>query len=268
MDPKILFRVCIFQLLPVLFVPCLYAQPGKDDLTVGKSILIRSEILDETRPVYIRLPGNYSESQKSYPVLYVFDAELNFIPVCGVVHLLERLQNFPGIIVAGIPNTDRMRDLTPTWDRDFHIGGGGDVFIRFMREELFPYREQNFRTAPFRILEGHSISGMFALYIFTEDTSLFDAFIAVSPSMYWDRQIMLAKLDSFLTENPTLEKQLYLTLANEPSFMYVHETVDILKKNAPAGLQWSFRMDTTGTHETAPIRSTLEGLRWFFPNYY
>ena len=130
MDPYV-FPWRMQHILPALLLAitgtCLTGQETQDFLTIGKTIHIRSEILDETRPIYVRLPGNYTEGRGAYPVLYLFDAELNFPPVCGVVHLLERLEGFPGLIVAGIPNTDRMRDLTPTWDRDFHIGGGGDT---------------------------------------------------------------------------------------------------------------------------------------------
>jgi len=168
--------------------------------------------------------------------------------------------------VIGIPNTDRMRDLTPTHDRKFDIGGGGDNFLKFLREELIPFIDQNYRAKPFRILEGHSVSGMFTMYAFCADTSLFDAYIAVSPSMYWDEQIMLVKIEDFLKTNPQLKKQLYITLSNEPEFMFVKETIAIIKKVAPPGLIWQFKQDTTERHEIAPLRSTYEGLRFIFSN--
>jgi len=233
-------------------------------INIGYSVKLSSKILNECRSIFIYLPDNYDNNQNPCSVLYLFDAETNFTPVCGVVDILSRWKVIPCLIVVGIPNTDRMRDLTPTLDRKFKIGGGGDNFLRFLREELIPYIDHNFNTQPLRILEGHSISGMFTMYTFTADTTLFDAYIAVSPSMYWDEQIMLTRIEDFLKSNPDLKKQLYITLANEPEFMFVKETIEIIKQEAPANLIWKFLQDTTERHEIAPLRSTYEGLRFIF----
>jgi predicted alpha/beta superfamily hydrolase len=240
------------------------AQDSIATINIGYSIQFKSTVLNEERTIFIYLPDDYKKDQESFPVLYLFDAEINFKPVCGVVDILSRWKIIPGIIVIGLPNTDRMRDLTPTHDRQFNIGGGGDNFLKFLRKELMPFIDQNYNTQPFRILEGHSISGMFTMYAFIADTALFDAYIAVSPSMYWDEQIMLSKIEDFLKTNPQLKKQLYITLSNEPEFMLVKETIEVIKKEAPIGLIWEFRQDTTERHEIAPLRSTYEGLRFIF----
>ncbi len=233
-------------------------------VNIGHAFQFNSVILNEKRTIYVHLPDSYTKEQKSYPVLYLFDAEINFKPVCGVVDILSRWKIIPGLIVIGLPNTDRMRDLTPTRDRKFNIGGGGDNFLRFLKEELIPHIDNNYNTQSFRILEGHSISGMFTMYAFTADTTLFAAYIAVSPSMYWDEQIMLSKIDDFLKTNPDLRKQLYVTLSNEPEFMLVKETIAIIRKVAPVTLKWKFRQDPTERHEIAPLKSTYDGLRFIF----
>ena len=240
------------------------AQDSTTSITIGHAIQFNSIILNEDRTIFIYLPDGYKMNQESYPVLYLFDAEINFKPVCGVVDILSRWKIIPETIVIGLPNIDRMRDLTPTLDRKFNIGGGGDNFLKFLREELIPFIDQNYNTQSFKILEGHSISGMFTMYAFISDTSLFDAYIAISPSMYWDEQIMLSKIEDFLKTNPLLKKQLYITLSNEPEYMLVKETIEIIKKVAPANLIWKFKQDTTERHEIAPLRSTYEGLRFIF----
>ena len=240
------------------------AQDSITSITIGHAIQFNSIILNEERTIFIYLPDGYKMNQESYPVLYLFDAEINFKPVCGVVDILSRWKIIPETIVIGLPNIDRMRDLTPTRDRKFNIGGGGDNFLKFLREELMPFIDQNYNTQSFKILEGHSISGMFTMYAFIADTSLFDAYIAISPSMYWDEQIMLSKIEDFLKTNPLLKKRLYITLSNEPEYMLVKETIDIIKKEAPANLIWKFKQDTTERHEIAPLRSTYEGLRFIF----
>ena len=75
------------------------------------------------------------------------------------------------------------------------------LIIKFLREELIPYIDKNYNTQSFRILEGHSTSGTFTLR-HSQNTTLFDAFIAVSPSMYWDEQIMLTIIEKYLKEYP------------------------------------------------------------------
>jgi len=75
-----------------------------------------------------------------------------------VVDILSSWKIIPETIVIGLPNIERMRDLTPTRDRKFNIGGGGDNFLKFLREELMPFIDQNYTTQSFKILEGHSIS--------------------------------------------------------------------------------------------------------------
>jgi len=261
------FTVMIFLLFSALIG---FAQTGYIlhdtiiPINIGYTINLNSTILNESRTIFIHLPDNYTKDLNPCPVLYLFDAETNFKPVCGVADILCRWKVIPGLIVVGIPNTDRMRDVTPTHDRKFHIGGGGDIFLRFLGEELIPYIDNNYNTQSFRILEGHSISGMFTMYAFTADTALFDAYIAVSPSMYWDEQIMLSKLEEFLKANHDLKKQLYITLANEPDFMFIKETIEIMQIHSPVNLDWRFLQDTTERHEIAPLRSTYEGLRFIF----
>jgi predicted alpha/beta superfamily hydrolase len=243
-----------------------FSQDSICAINIGYSIILKSNVLNEDRTILIYLPDNYKENKKSFPVLYLLDAETNFKHTIGVVDILSRSSLIPEMIVIGIQNTDRMRDLTPTHDRKFHIGGGGDNFLKFLSEELIPFIDKNYKTKPFRILEGHSMGGLFTMYTFISDKSLFDAYIVISPSMYWDDQIMLSKIEDFLKTNPSLQKQLYITLANEPGFMLVKETIDIFKKEAPTELRWEFKKDTTETHEIASLRSTYEGLRYIYSN--
>jgi predicted alpha/beta superfamily hydrolase len=267
---RIVIIYCSLLILVSFYSSNGFCQDSITSINIGYSIKIKSKVLNENRMIYVSLPDNYKENQKSFHVLYLLDAETNFKNTCGVVDILTSVENMarssfiPEMIVIGIPNTDRMRDLTPTHDRKFDIGGGGDNFLKFLREELIPFVDKNYRTEPFRILEGHSIGGMFAMYTFISDTSLFDAYIVVSPSMYWDDKIMLPKIETFLKTSPLLQKKLYITLANEQAFMNVKETIEIFKKEAPDGLKWKFKQDTTETHEISPLKSTYDGLRFIY----
>ena len=91
--------------------------------------------------------------------------------------------------MVGVVNVDRVRDLTPEpgeADRKrYPSSGHADRFRRFLEEELVPYVDTHFRTQPFRILAGHSHGGLFAIHALLSGDA-FDAFIASSPSLYWN----------------------------------------------------------------------------------
>ena len=70
----------------------------------------------------------------------------------------------PEVIVVGVTNTDRTRDLSPSRDPNFPTSGGADRFLDFFEKELVPFVESGYRTAPFRIFAGHSAGGLFALH--------------------------------------------------------------------------------------------------------
>jgi predicted alpha/beta superfamily hydrolase len=255
-----------YYLLILTFFCCCstFCQDSITKIEIGYSIKIKSKVLNEDRTIFIYLPDSYKGTQKTYPVLYLLDAETNFKHTCGIVDLLSRSSIIPDMIIVGLPNTDRMRDLTPTYDKKFNIGGGAENFLNFLKVELIPFVDQNYITQSFRILNGHSIGGLFAIYAFISDTLLFNAFIVTSPSMYWDDKIMLSKIENFLKTSPLLRKKLYITLANEPDYMNVKETIEVFKKEAPKGLNWKFKQDTTETHEISPLKSTYDGLRFIY----
>jgi predicted alpha/beta superfamily hydrolase len=260
-------RVIIYCYLLILFsFSCSngFCQDSITTINIGYSIKFKSKVLNEDRMLFIYLPDSYEEPQKSYPVLYLLDAETNFKYTCGIVDLLSRSSIIPEMIIVGLPNTDRMRDLTPTYDKKFNIGGGAENFLAFLKEELIPFIDQNYKTQSFRILNGHSIGGLFTMYAFISDTLLFNSYIVTSPSMYWDDKIMLSKIETFLKTSPLLQKKLYITLANEGEFMNVKETIEVFKKEAPDGLKWKFKQDTTETHEISPLKSTYDGLRFIY----
>lgn len=130
----------------------------------------------------------------------------------------------PELIVVGITNTDRTRDLTPTnaslWRADgteakLPTSGGADKFLKFIETELIPKVEANYRTQPYRVFAGHSFGGLFALHTFLTRPELFNAYIAVSPTMDWDNHLLSRKAEEFFKDRKELNKTLYLTLANE-----------------------------------------------------
>ena len=98
-------------------------------------------------------------------------------------------------MVVSIPNTtDRGRNLTPAIklnleaQKEMPTAGGADKMLSFIKEELIPHIDTAFNTSPFRILTEHSFGGLFAVHTLINEPELFDAYISISPSIWWDNQ--------------------------------------------------------------------------------
>lgn len=191
-------------------------------IVIGTKYSLRSNILQEDREYWISLPDSYNNkesSYKRYPVLIVLDGNLHFKPIAGMVNYMSsdvyRSWKIPEMIVVAIQNVDRRRDYTP--DKVITVRenntGGGDSFLSFLEDELLPELDQKFRTAPYRILFGHSLGGLLAAHTYMKEETLFNAFIAVDPSFgTWDEETMDKKLDA-VTEQ-SFERFIYIATAN------------------------------------------------------
>lgn len=191
-------------------------------VVIGTKHILYSNTLNEDREYWVSLPdsyGNKGKSYKKYPVLIVLDGNIHFKAITGMVNYMssEYTGNtrIPEMIVVAIQNVNRRRDFTPdkiitTREND---SGGGESFLRFLEDELIPELDQKYRTAPYRILFGHSLGGLLATYAYMKENTLFNAFIAVDPSFgTWDTETMDKKLDD-VTEK-SFERFIYIATAN------------------------------------------------------
>tara|TARA_R110002012_G_scaffold88274_2_gene217597 strand:+ start:30182 stop:31240 length:1059 start_codon:yes stop_codon:yes gene_type:complete len=178
--------------------------------------------LDEDREYWISLPDSYDDTKaayKSYPVLIILDGNIHFKSIAGMVNYMSsdayRSWKIPEMIVVGIQNVDRRRDYTP--DKIITVrennSGGGEKFLSFVEEELIPELERKYRTEPYRILFGHSLSALLATHAYMKEKSLFNAFIAADPSMgTWDSETMDQKLEA--VTNESFKRFFYVATAN------------------------------------------------------
>ncbi len=169
--------------------------------TLGESVTLSSQILHEPRIVNIYVPDSYRrDSLKRYPVIYLLDGSANedFIHIVGLVQFgtFPWVHLLPETIVVGIANVDRIRDFTfpthNTKDHDaFPTSGGSDTFIRFISEELQPWVDTHYRTDSVKTLIGQSLGGLLATEILFRQPDLFDNYIIISPSLWWDNMSLL-----------------------------------------------------------------------------
>ncbi len=251
-----------------------------EPITIGETVTIESKVLGETRTVLISTPARYAQRSDRYPVLYMTDGNAHLLHTRGTVDFLSRNGLMPDLIVVSVANTDRTRDLTPT--RAFRTldegtrqevanSGGADRFLEFFERELFPYVEANYRTSPYRLFAGHSLGGLLALHVFAGHPDMFDAIIAVSPSLQWDDDHILKRVSQALQSGGDLHKTLFVTMGdeerNEKSPTRFERLQGILRKAKVQGLSWSSRLMTDEDHGTVVLRSHYFGLRAVFDGW-
>lgn len=263
----------LFSLL--FFIPFVaLAQPKGEPVTIGERFELESTVLGEARPYLVGLPRDYADSDQPYPVLYVLDGDGHFHHTTGTVNFLSRTGRMPPMIVVAIPNTtDRTRDLTPPITKAdksrFPTAGGADNMLRFIGEELMPHIEKNYRTSPYKVLIGHSFGGLFAIHAMVHRPEIFDAYLAISPSLWWDQQQLVEQAQTFLLKNPEFEANLYMTMANEGGDMLggAWKLAAVLEEKASSALQWEFRLMEEENHGSIPHRSTYYGLETIFKEW-
>ena len=156
--------------------------------------------------------------------MILLDGTVHFHMASGVVHFMSSARNrnrfMPETIIVAIENVDRERDFTVTKlkTRRPNTMGGGSNFLRFMQEELIPFIDSNYRTEPVRTMVGHSLGGLLTLNAYMDNNSLFDAYISIDPSIWWDEETMKHKVDSISTTS--LDKKLFIATANQGEVNY------------------------------------------------
>lgn len=196
-------RFCVLCAIVFAWV-ALWAIPVEALQITGNHQLIKSfpsTILGNSRDLIVLLPRSYSHpgsAQKRYPVLYMHDGNNLYDPSLafggvdwGVDEAVDELTGtgeLPELIVVGIFNTPaRMEEYTPVSDPE-HGGGKGEVYRRFLVEELKPFIDKTYRTRPDRAstsIGGSSLGGLISLYIGLSNPDIFGGIIVMSPSFWW-----------------------------------------------------------------------------------
>jgi len=257
------------------------AQNNVNDITIGTSHSMKSVLLDETRPYWVHLPPNYNPDEK-YPVMYLLDARFHFNYTAGYLDILPFDGKIKQTILVAVPNTNRFRDLTPTHSDNgldgkgiefFAQSGGGEKFLNFIKDELVPQIEKDYSTNDFRILAGHSNSGLFTMFAFLEVPHLFQAFIAVDPTLIWDNEILTKRLEEKIKRPPSSKNSIYISSANNendsilpPEKMKNAQArfVNILSKWKSDSFRVKFEHLEDENHTTSAFVGMLHGLQFSF----
>lgn len=237
-----------------------------------KTLKLKSAVLGEERTVLVRTPVGYEGNKVSYPVLYMTDGDGHMGHTAGTVDFLTRNGRISDLIVVGVTNTDRTRDLTPTkstnknpaGELQFPTSGGADNFLKFFQTELIPEIEKQYRVHPYRILAGHSLGGLFAIHAMISKPGLFNSYVAVSPSLQWEKGETLKRAEDFLNNHKEMKNvTLFVSLGNEQGG--ISENFDkfreLLSKTNIKGFEWQAERMSDEDHGSVVLRSHYFGLR-------
>jgi predicted alpha/beta superfamily hydrolase len=247
-----------------------------EPVLVGNKYALDSKVMQERRSYLVHLPPSYATTNTRYPVLILLDGDAHFTHTSGTVDYLAQNLRIPNLIVVAIPNTDRGRDMTPplppTATRTTSEGSpdGAKNFLSFIADELLPHLDATYRTQQYRVLVGHSYGALFATYALVTRPEVFDAYLSISPSLWWDDQSLVKSTQEFLKQHHDLRADLYVTLGNEGSRMLgpYWKFAAALGEAQPPNLRWQIHRWTDETHGSVPLRSTHEGLQAIFDGYY
>ncbi|WP_434778077.1 alpha/beta hydrolase [Neisseria sp. Ec49-e6-T10] len=282
---KIIF---FFMIIISICTGLAYAQESIIDHknTSSEKQIIYSQTLQEKRTYQVYLPSTYHDTQlqkTSYPVLYVLDAHIRFEEAITIVNLLHKTYpTIPEMIIVGIYNTDRTRDLTPTKVlasqsdyRNVENSGGAAHFQTFLTQELRNEINKTYRTNGYNILSGHSFGGLFGLNVLLTEPQAFNAYLLADPSIWWDQGKWYQQLMNQWHKIHFKNTNVFIAKANNSVAKKNHFSKQFegdfcadLKQDKPHNrlLRIDCRNYPEDNHGTVPVPAMIDGLKFVFAN--
>ncbi|MDA8015953.1 MAG: alpha/beta hydrolase-fold protein [Thermoanaerobaculia bacterium] len=284
MDSRIYFLVFAALLSPMGRASDASAEEPREDtrekvLAEKRTVTeyrIAGHVEGEERVLQVHTPKGYEQSvDLRFPVLYVLDSERNLPHTLNTVEFLTSRRKMPATLVVGLPNPSddaRRRDYKPRGPKDDGVEtGGADAFLRDLEQRLIPFVEQRYRTLSFRMLAGHSRSGLFALHSLIERPELFHARFAFSPALWHDGEAVLPRAEEFLRRSSARRSFWFMNLGGKENPNITHAYLrmhDVLNHSAQDWLRWyAPPIAADESHGTTPAIGMYRALRRLFTGY-
>jgi len=261
--------------LSLAIVPALAQTPVETPIVIGTSYALPSSTYGGTREVNVWLPPGYGESEETYPVLYLLDGgyQQDFHHISGLAQLGTVNGTTRDVIVVGVASGARVTELTfrsedPEVVAEHPAHGQSERFRRFIAQEVLPFVEGRFRTGGDTALMGESLAGLFVVETFLKAPEMFDRYVAVSPSLWWDGGRLAAQAGAHLRDHSNEPRTLILTIGDEGGEMQA--AMDVLVANlsdhAIPALDWSYTPRPDESHATIYHSAALDAFRRLFPS--
>ena len=288
-------KLLLSTIITLLFINLKSEAQSEYLVNVGIKDSLYSNVLKESREIYIEFPEYYSpDSDEKYPVVFILDGE-KFLNTLHTVHNNYSGGFMPEMILVGISNAEnRIRDLTTSnvdeiGGQSFqHENGQADLFTKFIETELIPFVEDKYPVTNYRTLIGHSYGGLFTVNTLLHHSELFQNYIAIDPSMDWDDQKLLKESKEVLSQKNLEGKSAFVSLGGTLNMADSDITIDnvmkdttdftlfarsnielskIAEANKSNGLNFQWKFYPNDLHGTVPLPSIMDGMLNLFAWY-
>ncbi|KQZ42592.1 alpha/beta hydrolase [Duganella sp. Root1480D1] len=242
-------------------------------LAIGEAFTMESKILGETRRINVYSARAWNvKPDAPLPVLFMLDGGVaeDFVHTAGLLQISVASLVMRSFMLVGIENTQRRRDMTAPTDNpeDRKIApvvGGSAVFRHFIREELMPQVKARYNTTGETALIGESLAGMFVLETFLQAPEMFDTFIAIDPTLWWNSRQMLKTAGDTLRRRKRLDKTLFIATSGEKGQPELAQQLEsALASVQVEGLRWQLTPMLEETHMTIGHPAAMRAFRSVF----
>ena len=245
---------------------------SQDPVPEHQTIKIFSNQLKEERVINIWLPDSYKNSTEKFPVLYMLDGGVqeDFPHLANTVAKLIEEKKIKPLILVGIENTERRRDLTgfTTVAKDKKIApvvGGSEKFRSFITTELFPKIEKDFRTDGEKGIIGESVAGLFVTETLLLHPEIFDAYIAFDPSLWWNNHYLVKTASQNLSKFPQKNIKFWFAGSGAKDIsLHTRNLEKALRVQNNPNFKWHYSDEPGEKHNTIFRATKEQALIWTF----
>lgn len=260
-----------YLLLSILCLSCANASPTQDPIPAHDEFTIDSKQLGEKRNINVWTPPEYKTNNDSLPVMYMADGGIvdeDFPHIANTLAELIQSKSIPPMILVGIANTQRRRDLTGftevATDKEIApIVGGSEKFRAFINDELFPEINKRYRTTNEKSIIGESLSGLFVVETFLLKPEMFDNYIAFDPSLWWNDHHLVKTAKENLARFPETQKRLWFASSNAKDIKtFTKQLAETLKSTNSTYIKWHYSPEPKEEHSTIFRATKVKAIQW------
>lgn len=258
------------------------ADPSGEPIIIGSAHKITSTVYGETKLLTVRLPRGYADNpDRRYPVVFSIDGgpEQDFELLAGIAAEAEFSTSFEPFILIGVRTDNRYAELTPPLERmdpkrltalfgDRMQPNGAPKFREFLASDVIPWATSRYRTDR-KVLTAASLGGLFVVDTLLERPDMFDDYIALTPSLWWDEGRVAEGAAAKLATHTASDRRIYITMGDEGignlSGKWLATLLSAFNTSTPEGMKWAF-VDRSGSeeHRTMAMMGWLDAFRTLY----
>ena len=263
-------KILSLLLLSIILISCSKTATQTDLIPIHDNFTLESQYVNETRVINVWMPEEFKTKDTWLPVIYMPDGGIkeDFPHIANTISKLIKNKTIPPIILVGVENTKRGRDLTgPSEVKEdaqyCPLTDGAKNFRNFFTEELFPEINKRYRTTKEKGIIGESLAGLFVMETFLLKPETFDFYIAVDPSLWWNNHYLEKNTKKYLKALPKTPTKLWFAGSSAQDIsVHTNKIAETMKTQAPETLIWHYSEESDEKHNTI-FRATKEkALTW------